>query len=367
MKTDLDLYTDYLISSTGQTSATGLSALLENAVSHDDVTRFLTHCEHDSKALWKQVKGDVRRIESEQGLLVVDDSISEKPHSDANGLVCPHYDHCKDRFVNGINFVSLLYRSNGVQLPVGFELVFKTLQCIVKTRKECWPVRRCGSERTKNEMFRDLLRAAHRNAVKFALVLCDSWYTNAANINCVRSMKKNLLGAVKSNLEVALSKSDRANRYAEAGRFVKISTLSLNPGDLRGVYTKSVEQPVLICRDVFVNKDGSTGELHLLCTDLTKSYQFILSTYQERWGIEDYHKSLKNNTSLQKSPTRKVQTQRTHFFASLCAYVKLERLKTGERLNHFALKGKIYVKAVQAAFKELQLLKQKHEGSISFG
>jgi len=62
-----------------------------------------------------------------------------------------------------------------------------------------------------------------------------------------------------------------------------------------------------------------------------------------------------------------VQTQRTHFFASLCAYIKLERLKTCERLNHFALKGRIYIKAVQAAFKELQLLKQKHEGSISFG
>ena len=286
MKTDLDLYTDYLISATGQTSATGLSALLENAVSHDDVTRFLNHSEHDSKALWKQVKGDVRCNESEQSLLVVDDCISGKPYRDANGLICPHYDHCKDRFVNGINFVSLLYRSNGVQLPIGFELVFKTLQCILKTRKECCPVRRCGSGRTKNEMFRDLIRAAHRNAVKFALVLCVSWHMNAANINCVGSIKKNLLGAVNSNLEVALSKSDRANRHAEAGRFVKISSLSLNPGDLREVYVKSVEQPVLICRDVFVNKDGSTGELHLLSTDLTRTYQFIISTYRERWGIE---------------------------------------------------------------------------------
>ena len=41
MKTDLDLYTDYLLSSFGQTTATGLSALLDQAVSHDDVTRFL--------------------------------------------------------------------------------------------------------------------------------------------------------------------------------------------------------------------------------------------------------------------------------------------------------------------------------------
>ena len=228
MKTDLDLYTDYLISSLGQTSATGLSAMLDNAVSHDSVTRFLNQPDHDSKALWRVVKRDVRRMESDDGLLIIDDSISEKPHTDPNGLICPHYDHCKDRYVNGINFVSLLYRSNGVQLPVGFELVFKTLQCLIKTRKECW-----RSERTKNEMFRDLLRAAHKNAVKFAFVPSDSWFTNSENINYVLSIKKNLIGAVKSNLEVALSKSDRAH-----GRFIKISTLSLNPGDLRDVYIR---------------------------------------------------------------------------------------------------------------------------------
>jgi hypothetical protein len=40
-KSLLDLYTDYLISSFGQTSATGLSQLLDGEVSHDQVTRFL--------------------------------------------------------------------------------------------------------------------------------------------------------------------------------------------------------------------------------------------------------------------------------------------------------------------------------------
>lgn len=205
-------------------------------------------------------------------------------------------------------------------------------------------------------MFRDLIACAYQNAVKFAFILCDSWYVNAQNINYILSIKKNLIGAVKSNLELALSKQDRAK-----GKFIKISQLKLNPGDLKEVYIRSVNQTVLICKDVFTNKDNSEGELYLLCTDLTKSYQFIISTYQERWGIEDYHKSLKNNTSLQKSPTRTVQTQKTHFFASLCAYIKLEKLKINEKLNHFALKGKIYIKAIQTAFQELQILKIKNQ------
>jgi hypothetical protein len=212
-------------------------------------------------------------------------------------------------------------------------------------------------------MFRDLIAHAHQNAVKFALVLCDSWYVNAQNINYLLSIKKNILGALKSNIEVALSKEDRAQ-----GKFIKISQVKLNPGDLKEVYIRSVTAPVLICKDIFINEDHSEVALYLLCSDLRKSYQpacpvgrFIISTYQERWGIEDYHKSLKNNTSLQKSPTRTVQTQKTHFFASLCAYIKLERLKINEKLNHFALKNRLYIKAIQTAFQELQRLKIKNQ------
>ena len=43
MECTVDIYTDYLISSTGQVSATGLSRLYEGAISHDQVTRMLTN------------------------------------------------------------------------------------------------------------------------------------------------------------------------------------------------------------------------------------------------------------------------------------------------------------------------------------
>ena len=48
----LDLYTDYLISSTKYTTATGLSRLFNNRFSHDKVTRFLNSQELDNKKLW---------------------------------------------------------------------------------------------------------------------------------------------------------------------------------------------------------------------------------------------------------------------------------------------------------------------------
>ena len=74
-------------------------------------------------------------------------------------------------------------------------------------------------------------------------------------------------------------------------------------------------------------------------------------------GIEVFHKSLKQNASLEKSPTRTETTQPNHLFASLCAYVKLEKLKIKTKLNHFALKSKLYLSAVKSAYGELVKLK----------
>jgi len=104
IKTDLDLYTDYLISSFGQTTATGLSPMLDKAVSHDDVTRFLSQVDSGSEALWQQVKPVVRQVKKalppqEQGCLLLDDSIIEKAYTDENGLVTVHYGHRKARYV----------------------------------------------------------------------------------------------------------------------------------------------------------------------------------------------------------------------------------------------------------------------------
>jgi hypothetical protein len=353
MKTDLDLYTDYLLSSFGQTTATGLSSMLDKAVSHDDITRFISHLHAGSQALWQQVKPLIRQVEKalpleEQGCLLLDDSIIEKAYTDENGLISVHYDHSHDRYVKGINLVSAILLLGQVSLPVAYELVVKTLRCNRKTRKEEWK-----SDRTKNEMFRDLVSVCATNALRFRYVLCDSWYTNSENIKHVLGLKKPLIGAVKSNLEVALSLTDK-----KAGKFVKLNQLELELG-LKQVYIRQLEGPVSLCKDVFINENGSQAVQYLLCTDLTLSFQQIITTYQKRWGVEEYHKSLKQNTSVAKAPVKTMTTQANHLFASICAFVKLERLKIVEHTNHFALKAKLYIKATQAAFQELAALKLK--------
>ena len=56
MTEEMDLYTDYLLSSFGQVTATGLSNLLDGAVSHDKIIRMLSGKDYSSRDLWCAVK-----------------------------------------------------------------------------------------------------------------------------------------------------------------------------------------------------------------------------------------------------------------------------------------------------------------------
>ena len=130
----LEVYSDYLIISSSQTTAIGLSKVLGGQTSHDKITRFLSQEDWTSKDLWEFVKPMVRQCESDDGVLVVDDSIEGKPHSKENEMICWHYDHTVSRNVKGINMVNLLYSSKGVNLPISFEIIKKTETCIDKKR-----------------------------------------------------------------------------------------------------------------------------------------------------------------------------------------------------------------------------------------
>ena len=341
----LDIYTDYLICSFGQASATGLSRLLDHEISHDAVTRFLSSEPQTSAALWRVVKPLVRSVESEEGVLIIDDSIEEKPSTDENELISWHYDHATDRTVKGINFLTALYHASEVSLPVAFDLVTKTEQYLdAKTNRS-----KRKSAITKNERLRLLLRVAVHTQLRFKYVLNDVWFASAENMKFIKhGLHKEFVMPLKENRKLALSRAQK-----QLGQYVAVATLELATGTTQSVWLEEVDFPLLLTKEVFTNKDGSVGVRYLVSSDLTLTGDQQTQLYQKRWSIEVYHKSLKQNASLEKSPTRTPTTHRNRFFASLCAYVKLEALKVKTGVGHFTLKSKIYLSAVKAAYAEL--------------
>jgi hypothetical protein len=344
----LDIYSDYLLSSFNLTTATGLSALVNGSVSHDQVSRFLGGEQQTSADLWHIVKPYVRQLEKADGVLIIDDSIAEKPYTDENDIICWHYNHTTGSSVKGINFLTALYHSQALSLPVGFTLIAKTEQYVDK--KDGKTKRR--SPITKNEYYRMMLQQAVINKIPFAFVLNDVWFAAADNMNFVKhKLKKEFVMPLKTNRKVALSADDKRH-----GIYVRVDEVVIEPNTVRPVYLEDMSFPLLLAKQVFTNKDGSTGVLFLVTSDTTLTYDGITSLYQKRWTIEPFHKSLKQNAALERSPAHTVTTQTNHIFASLCAFIKLEMLKRKSKLNHFALKSHLYLHAVQSAFDALRHL-----------
>ena len=338
-----------MISSTGQTTATGLSRLFDHQISHDKITRFLRDSYLDSVELWKHAKPSVRRIEGGEGGLIVDDSIAEKEHTDENAMICWHWDHSKKRYVKGLNFLSLLCHSQDISVPLGVTLIEKTApQTDPKTGKTKYI-----SEKTKNEYFRDMLKIAHRQ-VKYCYVLGDSWFSSAENFQFITDeLQKHFTMAIECSRTAALGKQERA-----AGKFQRVDAMAeLKNGECQVAYLKGVEKPVLLAKQVFANKDGSQGTQYLVSSDTTLDFDGTTAIYQKRWKVEEYHKSLKQNASLAKSPTRTIGTQANHFFASILAFVKLEKIKIKNGLGHFQIMAQLYLAGLKTTSAQWALMR----------
>ena len=348
----LDIYTDYLICQNQHATAVGLSNLLEGDLSHDQVTRFLNHNKYSAKDLWQYVKTDVRQYEQKSGgVLIIDDAIEEKPYTDENEIVSWHFSHAKGKCVKGINLLSSLIRYNDIALPISYEVIHKDLHfCDIKTKKE---KRQSGT--SKNQMFRSMVKQAVSNQVLFDYVLADSWFGAKDNMEFIHyDMKKFFMFGVKANRLIAFSKEER-----KKGRYHNLKSLNFKDLEKIEVLLKDLAFPVALVTKIFKNEDGSTGILHIVTNDLDSNADRIYEVYQKRWRIEEYHKSIKQNTSLAKSPTKVSRSQKNHIFASIVAYCKLEFLKIRTALNHFALKYKLILKANRMAFRELKLLREK--------
>jgi hypothetical protein len=247
--------------------------------------------------------------------LVIDDTIEEKPYTDESELVCWHYDHSKGRSVKGLNLISALYQAGDVCVAVAFELVKKG-GWVFDGKKGKWPRK---SLKTNNELYRGMLSACRSNRLKFRYVLSDVWYSASENMDYIkRKLEKEFIMPLKSNRKVALSCADKRR-----GLYERVALLKLEPNTTREVYLEQVGFPLLLTKQVFNNEDGAEGVLYLVSSEVTLDYERMSTIYQRRWKVQEYHKSLKSNASLAKSPTKTIRTQGNHVFASIWAFFEV--------------------------------------------
>jgi len=87
----------------------------------------------------------------------------------------------------------LIYYSNDTSIPVGFEVVKKTIKFVDGNGKM-----KRRSEVTKNEMARNLLKGAIQRQIPFTYVLMDNWFASKENFEFITKHKKHFIPSLTS-------------------------------------------------------------------------------------------------------------------------------------------------------------------------
>ena len=361
----MDLYSDFLTSSPNVASSLLFAKVLDNVFSHDSMTRMLAQPELDQKTYWRFIKKTVRQIENDEGVISIDDFIEHKPHSTENELIAWHYDHTSGTSKKGINIVSFTYVHHRceddevVKLPIAYELIRKdqTVMETVKDKKTGKFIQKTSRKASigKNELFRSRLHTlTYHNQVKYRYATFDTWYSSAENMKfIVEDLKKDFVCAIKSNRKISFEVTD-----GQKPQWESVSEANIEPNRVYKVWLKGIPFPVALVKKIYHNLNGTVGVQYLVSSDTSLDVDSLSTIYKDRWSSEEVHRSLKQNTALEKMPAKMERSQANHIFASMIAYVKLECLKLATKKNHYTLKRSILMKALQQAWQQIQHFKE---------
>ena len=347
-----NLYTEFLLCQISQASSTMCSSLLDNYVKHDSFSRMLKVGDYSSTYIWNKAKPVLKNLNNSPKLLSLDNTIIHKPNSKINEVVNWFYDHSEGRTVKGINLISALIHTQTADIPVGFEVQIKDQLTIEQDKSGKDKLKR-KSRYTINQLARKLVLQTLKNSSNFDYLVADRYFASRENLRFFNKHKLKFVLGICSNRLVAKSKSD-----AKAGKYCRIDELELSEHESMKVFLKDINYSLVVARQVYKNADNSTGQIYLITNDLNLQSSHIEDIYQKRWNIETYHRSLKQNVSLAKSPTSVITTQLNHIGLSIGAFIELEKLKIASNKNHYALKRKMLIAANQASHKEIIKMKK---------
>ena len=311
-----DDYIDFLLATPKVASATEAARVQPerpHPPAHDAFTRLLARLEPDPATVWSEVQPLVRQS---NGILVLDDTVLDKPYAHKMGLVGPFWSGKHQRILRGINLVTLVWTDGDAVYPTDYRLVDPAEV----------------PKRTKNDLFREMLAAAKERGFAPACVCFDSWYSGKDNLKAVRACGWRFLCQVRSNRRVNWERTGKRSitelPIAPSGTVVHLEGFGL----------------VKAFRIVATNGDTE----HWITNDLEMDEVGRLSYAEQAWAIEEYHRGLKQYTEVERCPARLARSQRNHIGLAIRAFVRLEwhRFRTG--LSWFAAKLEIVRHAVRA-------------------
>ncbi len=314
-KCNLPLYRDFLIANHNRYSGLELSKVEPNGtMAHDSVTRWLMRADFTPTDVWRYAQP---LVDETAGYLIVDDTVIGKPFATNIDLARKQYSGREHSLVNGIDIVNLLWTNQDEYIPVDYRIYAPD-----------------HDGKGKNVHFREMLdKAAKRNFTP-QYVLLDSWYSGLKNLKAIRSKGWQWITNLKCNRLVETAPHQP----------VAISDLSLDEGTVKHVWLKGYGE-VVVAKLVIKHDDIR----FLACSDTTiADYEVLVRHWRKRWQIEEFHEGLKQTTGVGNCSAQRAHAQREHIFASMVAFLKLERIRQQTGQTWYEQKAEITRPATRA-------------------
>jgi putative transposase len=295
--TDTD-YVDFLVATPRAVSGTEAARVQPrrpDAPAHDAFTRLLHRLEPDPATLWHEV---APLIERGRGVLIVDDTTLDKPYAKKIELMHRHWSGKHHAVVDGINLITLVWSEGESLIPCDWRVFDKP-----------------NDGMTKNDHFGAMVLTAGQRGFTPECVLFDSWYASIDNLRLIRNRDWRWLTQLRSNRLVNPDRTgNRAVRdcmIAETGTVVHLKDYGM----------------VKVFR--IVTPAGDTE--YWATNDLEMDEGERLKYAEFAWGIEVYHRALKQECGVERAMVRAGRAQRNHIGCAIRAFVRLEwhRLRTG--------------------------------------
>lgn len=330
-KCDLDRYTFFLLAEPRYAGCSRLAEILKE-LSHDSVNRFLLRERYEPKDLFEEVKSHLNLI---GGTVSIDDAIADKPYSDPAKaeLIGYFWSGKHHRVVKGVCLITLYYTDpEGRSMPVNYRLYDK----------------RDG--KTKNDYFREMLPEVLEWGIKPFMATGDAWYASRQNLKVLRNQELGFVMGIAKNRQVSL----------HPGEWVQVQTLEI-PDEGLVVQLKQFGR-VKVFQRRFKNEQQRYYLVYLPDSEQLDAFgaQEFRDYHSIHWGIECYHRAIKQVCGLERFMVRTTEAIQTHIFCVLRAFTQLELMRIGEVIeNWYGVQRNLYLQVTRDFI--LKCLSQKSD------
>jgi hypothetical protein len=178
---------------------------------------------------------------------------------------------------------------------------------------------------TKNHYFREMIIEVLGWGLQPKRVTADAWYASRENVKFLKDKELGFLMGIARNRNVSVNGRD----YTQA------NNLEI-PDEGLVVHLKNFGR-VKVFRRTFKNEENRYYIMYLPDEDALLAITSVefKALHSIHWGIECYHRAIKQVCSIERFMVRTTEAIRTHFFSAIRAFTQLELMRAEELIENW--------------------------------